>query len=194
MLVPGSFTARTAALTFLAVLFFAANQFAVQPLWQAYRNNQAEIASSQELLQRYQALAAEKPELTNRVASLESDVETSAAYLEGTSDALAAAALQDLVADAIDMAGGDVKSIRSLPAVDVEDRPNLHRTGVQLRFAANIDSLAETLYDLETMEPLLSVDRLEVMAVAARRAKKEAIAAPKLDVRIDVYGYARLQE
>ena len=194
MLVKGSFIARTVALGLLAALLLVANQFAVQPLLQAHRDNQAKIDSSRELLQRYQALAAEKPRLANQLASLESAVETSMAYLDGASDALATAALQDRVADAIDMAGGDIKSLRSLPTVDVEERPDLRRTGVQVRFATDIDSLAEALHDLETMEPLLAIDRLEIVAAAKRRTKNDALEAPKLDVRADVYGYARLQE
>lgn len=194
MLAPGSFTAKIAALAILLALLLAANQLALQPLLKAYRDNQTEIASAHELLQRYQTLAAEKPELINRLASLESGVETSTAYLEGASDALATAALQDRVMDAIETAGADIKSIRSLPAVDVENRPDLQKTGMQLLFAGDIDSLAEALYDLETMDLHLSVNRLEVRAAAGSRAKNDAQTAPKLDVRIDVHGFARLQE
>lgn len=194
MLAPGSFTAKIAALAILLALLLAANQFALQPLLEVFRDNQARIANAHQLLQRYQALAVEKPELINRLASLESGVETSTAYLEGASDALATAALQDRVLDAIDMAGADIKSIRSLPAVDVENRADLQKTGVQLLFAGDIDSLAEALYDLETMDLHLSVNRLEVRARAGGRVKNDAEAAPKLDVRIDVHGFARLQE
>lgn len=194
MLAPGSFMAKVVAVAIFAILLFAANQFAAQPLLRIYRDNQINIASSQERLQRYQALAEEKPGLIDRLAALESDVEASTAYLEGGSDALAAAALQNLVSDAIDMAGGEVKSLRSLPAVEVEDRSDLHRTGVQLRFAADIDSVAEALHDLETMDPFLSIDRLEVTAAATHRAKNDADAAQKLDVRLDVYGYGRFQK
>ncbi len=194
MLVPGSFTARIAALAILLTLLLAANQLALQPLLNAYRGNQTEIASSRELLRRYQTLAAEKPELINRLASLEFGVETSTAYLEGASAALVTAALQDRVMDAIETAGADIKSIRSLPAVDVENRPDLQKTGMQLLFAGDIDSLAEALYDLETMDLHLSVNRLEVRAAAGGRVKNDALTAPKLDVRIDVHGFARLQE
>lgn len=194
MLAPGSFTAKIAALALLLALLLAANQFALQPLLEVFRDNQARIANAHQLLQRYQTLAAEKPDLINRLASLESGVETSTAYLEGASDALATAALQERVLDAIDMAGADIKSIRSLPAVDVENRPDLQKTGVQLLFAGDIDSLGEALYDLETMDLHLSVNRLEVRARAGGRLKNDAETAPKLDVRIDVHGFARLQE
>ncbi|MGI9510547.1 MAG: type II secretion system protein GspM [Geminicoccaceae bacterium] len=194
MLAPGSFMARIAAVAIFAILLFAVNQFAVQPLLETYRDNQVSIANAQERLRRYQALAEEKPGLTDRLALLESDVEASTAYLEGGSDALAAAMLQNLVANAIDGAGGQVKSLRSLPAVDVEDRSDVHRTGVQLRFAADIDSFAEALYDLESMDPVLSIDRLEVTAAVARRAKNDVDAPQMLEVRLDIYGYARLQK
>ncbi|MGH1482977.1 MAG: type II secretion system protein GspM [Geminicoccales bacterium] len=191
---PGSSIAKIAALAILLALVLAANQFVLQPLSASYRDDQAEIAKSRELLQRYRALAAERPGLIERLASLEADVESSAAYLEGGSDALAAAALQDRVADTIEIAGADIKSIRSLPAVDVEHRPDLQKTGLQLLFAGDIDSLAEALYELEAMDLLLSVSRLEVRAAAEGRAKNPVQVTPKLDVRIDVHGFARRRE
>ena len=182
-------------MTILAAVLLATHQFAVQPLLLSYQDNQAQ---NRQLPRAAAALSAHwLPRSLGLLVNwpcFESDVETSMAYLEGANDALAAAALQDLVVDAVDMTGGDVRSIRSLPVVDIEERPELRRTGVQIRFAADIGSLAETLHDLETMEPRLFVDRLEILAANARRTKNGARhAEPQLDVRIDVHGYVRLQ-
>ena len=193
MLSPGSLIAKFAALAILAFVLLAAHHFIAGLLFETYRDNQARIEHANGLLQRYQNLVAEKPQLAKRLASLESTVETSDAYLDGGNDALAAAALQELVMDTIDIAGGQVMSSRSLPFLDLEDGPELRRMGVQLRFKADIDSLAETLQEMETMEPRLIIDRLEIAAAQARRTNGNVDIAPKLDVRLDVYGYARSQ-
>ncbi len=194
MLERGSWAAKVAALGILGIVLLAAAQFIVQPLLQTYRGNQEKIAHSTDLLQRYRALAEEQPRLAERLSALEETDASSAAYLEGTSDALAAADLQDLASEAIEITGGEVKSTQSLPAVDVEDGPLLRKIAVNLRFSTDIDGLAEALYELEAGEPVLFIDLLQISAEGSRQAKQDAQSVQKLDVRLDVFGYIRRSE
>lgn len=192
MLQPGSIVSRTLALAILAVVAMVVFRFAIEPAMSAYQNNRDEIARSRQLLQRYEALIAERPGLIERIEALNADDSNATAYLKNTDEALAGVELQDLVSAVVDTAGGSVKSIQVLPAVDVEEGPPLRKSGVKLRFSADIEMLAETLFRLESMEPLLFINQLQVTAARTRHARNEAGVAPELDVRIDVFSFARL--
>ncbi len=192
MLQPGSLVSRTLALAILAALVLGVFLFAIEPAMSTYQNNRDEIARSKQLLQRYEALIAERPGLIERIEALDADDSNAIAFLENTDEALAGVELQDLVSTVVDTAGGSVKSIQVLPAIDVEEGPPLRKSGVKLRFSADIDMLAETLFELETMEPLLFIDQLQVTAARTRQGRNKADMAPELDVRIDVFSFARL--
>lgn len=191
MLTPSTVTAKVVAIAILLIFLLAGNQFIAQPMLRAYQDNKAEISQLNELLQRYQALVDEKPKLTERLSAWESADATNTAYLDGASDALAAAELQELASEAIEIAGGEIKSTQSLTVVEIEERPALRRTGVTFRFSTDIDGLAEALYDLETSEPLLFISALQVSAKGRRQKEGEEEKPQPLDVRLDVYGYAR---
>lgn len=191
MLRPGSIIARTVALALLAIVLLAGYQLVLQPLILAYAGANEQIARSNELLQRYRILASEKVALSERLTALKADDEIFSGYLEGPSDALAAAQLQDLAAQAIETAGGEVTSTQILEAAAVEDGPpSVRRIGLKLRFNAGIDGLASTLHDLETTEPRLLVDQLVVVSNRGRRSDRLA-GGSNLDVRLDLFGYVR---
>ncbi|MGH1481823.1 MAG: type II secretion system protein GspM [Geminicoccales bacterium] len=192
MLRPGSLIAKMAAVAILVILLLASYQLIIQPLIGLYQTNRDKITRSYELLQRYQALADERPVLIERLASLDDDQEAFAGYLEGPSDALAAAQLQNLATDIIEATKGDIKSSQTLPVVVIEADPTVRRPGVKLRFETSIDGLAAALYDLETVEPHLFIDQMIVTSGRARRAHPETDEDTKLDVRLDLFGYVRL--
>ncbi len=192
MLRPGSLIAKMAAVAILVILLLASYQLIIQPLIGLYQTNRDKITRSYELLQRYQALADEGPVLIERLASLDDDQEAFAGYLEGPSDALAAAQLQNLATDIIEATKGDIKSSQTLPVVVIEADPTVRRPGVKLRFETSIDGLAAALYDLETVEPHLFIDQMIVTSGRARRAHPETDEDTKLDVRLDLFGYVRL--
>jgi hypothetical protein len=194
MLEPGSLVAKIAALGILGIALLAGNQFVLQPLLSTYQGNQEKIARSNELLQRYHALIAEQPRLAERLSALEAEDVGSTVYLQGTSDALAAAELQDLATEVIEIVGGEIRSAQNLPATDVEGGPALRKIAVNLRFSTDIDGLAETLFELEGGEPILFVDMLQVSATGNRQAEKEEETVQKLDVRLDVFGYIKPTE
>ena len=192
MLQPGTFVSRLVALAILAIMVLAMFQFAIEPAFSTYQSNRDDIAHSKQLLKRYEALIAERQGLIERIEALDADDSNATAYLENSDEALAGVELQDLVSSVVDSAGGSVKSIQVLPPVDVAEGPPLRKAGVKLRFSSDIDALAETLFELESMEPLLFIDQLQVTAARTRQATDQADVAPELDVRIDVFAFARL--
>ncbi len=194
MLRPGSLAARVSALGLLGIFLLAAHQFLVQPLLSTYRSNQDAIELSWDRLHRYQALVAEKPQLVARLEALASEDTIATAFLEGTSDALVAVELQDIAADGIERAGGEIRSTQSLPIHDLDHGPALRKVSkvsASLHFSTDIDGLAEALLELETGEPLLFVDSLQISTRSAHQPQQEPDSAPQLDVRMELHGYRR---
>ncbi|MGI9435181.1 MAG: type II secretion system protein GspM [Geminicoccaceae bacterium] len=191
MLRPGTFLARLAALAILALVLIGAYQLVAQPLLASYWGNRDKIASTAELLQRYRALAAERPALAVRLSAIEGLNEAGSGFLSGPSDALAAAQLQDLTDNAIRRAGGEIRSTQILPAAGIEDGSLIRRAGLKLRFSASTDSLATTLFDLETIEPRLFIEQLLITTRQANPLRANGDDSLDLDVRLDIVGYFR---
>lgn len=194
MLAPGSLLSRTVALLLLAGAVLAGYQFVVAPVVAAYRDSDEAIERNQALLQRYLRLAAERPALDEMVAEQEALVADAAGYLQGGSEALAAAELQNRVKELVENAGGTLHSTQNLRSSDDDDAP-ARRATVRVRFSVDIEGLAQVLYELETGEPYLFVEEVTIRELRERRRRRnEPEPGPMLDVGLDVYGYLRESE
>ena len=92
----------------------------------------------------------------------------------------------------MEQAGGTLRSAQSLEVEAVAEVAGVRRAGLKVRFAADIDSLAAILYELETGEPYLFVEGLSIREPRRqRRRRDEPEQAPELDVVLDLYGYMR---
>lgn len=187
----GSLVSRMLALALLAALVFGAVRLIALPLAEAYQQAAQSIAQSQTLLQRYQALAAERPQLEERVAAQREATVTSAVYLEGESDALAGAALQDQVRTIIARAGGELNSTQILPVAPAGPDDSVRRASLKLQLTVDIEGLQQLLYELETAEPYLFVDDLIVRERRLRRLRDGAGEELMLDVSFEISGYLR---
>jgi general secretion pathway protein M len=191
MLRPGSLLSRTLAVLLLLAVGLAAYQLLVLPVAAAYRGAAEAIERSQGLLQRYQALAAQRDELARLVAQQEEVAAGSEAYLGGQSDALAAAALQDQVRRAIERAGGELRSTQILPARAADNAAGVRRASLRLQLGVDIEGLETLLYQLEAGEPYLFIDQITIREGRMRRGRGDVAPDPTLDVNLEVYGYWR---
>jgi general secretion pathway protein M len=191
MLRRGSLLSRTLALLLLAGLGLAAYQLLVLPVAAAYRDAGQAIEHTQGLLQRYRVLAAQRDELAEQVARQEEVAGRSEAYLEGQSDALAAAALQDQVRRAIERAGGELRSTQILPARPADNAPGVRRASLRLQLGVDIEGLETLLFELEAGEPYLFIDQITIREGRVRRGRGAPVADQTLDVNLEIYGYWR---
>ena len=187
----GSLVSRMLALALLVALVFGAVRLIALPVADAYQQAAQSIAQSQTLLQRYQALAAERPQLEEQVAAQREATVTSAAYLEGESDALAGAALQDQVRTIIARAGGELNSTQILPVAPAGPDNSVRRASLKLQLTVDIEGLQQLLYELETAEPYLFVDDLIIRERRLRRLRDGAGEELMLDVSFEISGYLR---
>jgi general secretion pathway protein M len=192
MLRPGSLASRLLAVALLAAVPMLAYALVVGPIITAYRDAGESIAQAQKLLQSYRERAEQRPQLAQLLADEEERAGSITGYLEAVDDALAAAELQDRVKGVVEEAGGTLRSAQSLEVEAVEEVAGVRRAGLKVRFAANIESLAAILYELETGEPYLFVEGLSIREPRRqRRRRDEPEQAPELDVVLDLYGYIR---
>jgi general secretion pathway protein M len=187
----GSLPSRLLAVALVLLAGLALVRLLVLPVLAAYGETAASIEQSQTLLQRYRALAAQRPRLEEELAAQRKAEVASVAYLEGESDALAAAALQDQVRAIITRAGGELRSTQILPVEAAGPETSVRRASLRLQLAVDVAGLQQLLYELETSEPYLFVDDINIRERRLRRLRDEEEEAPVLDVSLEVSGYMR---
>lgn len=181
----GSWVSRSLALGLLLLIILGSVLFVVQPLVQAYQSKSAKISTLASLLHQHEILIGERQLMMERLQVTEDPL------LQHANDTIAAVALQDQVSSIVDKHGGDIRSVRILPSVDVDDGPGFRKTEVGIQFSADLAVLARALRDLEMAEPVLFVDRMQVTAIKSRDDDIEQLDALKLDIRIDVFTFVR---
>jgi general secretion pathway protein M len=191
MLRPGSLLARALALALLAAAVAGGYLLVALPVVHAYRDTGAAIEQAEDLLQRQRALAAQRPSLVARIEEEKAQADAVAGYLQGPSDALAAAQLQDRLRAVVEAAGGELRSTRILPAVAVEASPGTRRAALQVQMIVTIAGLAEILYGLESGQPYVLIDELSVRNQRERRRRGEPESEPMLDVSLRLSGFVR---
>jgi general secretion pathway protein M len=190
MLQPGSLLSRTLALVLLALALLGGFRLVVAPLVAAFQDNASRIEQAEALLQRYLALAEQRQAMSERLATQQELAASAAGYLQGPSDALAAAQLQDRVKSVIEGAGGELRSTQILPAVVIDGDAGIRRAALRVQFAVTIEGLAETLYELESGQPYLLIDQLSVREQRARRRRSdEPETEASLDISLELSGY-----
>jgi general secretion pathway protein M len=191
MLRQGSLLSRVLAASLLVGALLAGWVLVVAPVIAAYQDVSQEIEERQLLLARYRGLAGQRPALAARLAVLEQQAAKLGGYLKGSSDALAAAELQDHARAVIEGAGGSLRSTQILPAAPVDSKVPVRRAALRIQFGIDIEGLQKVLYQLETGQPYLFVDQLTVRQQRMRRSSKEPEQEPLLDVSFEVFGYVR---
>jgi general secretion pathway protein M len=192
MLQRGSLLSRVLALVLLGALLTGAYVLLIAPVVELYRATDEAIESSETLLQRHRMLAAQRSDLSARLDEEKAQAAAIAGYLEGPSDPLALAQLQDLVKGVIEAAGGELRSTQTLPAQTVDISPGTRRATLRVQMVVAIDGLAAILYDLESGQPYILIDELSVRSQRTRRRLgSTSEAAPLLEITLELSGFVR---
>lgn len=184
----GTLVSRILALGLLVAIAAGVYLFGIAPVQREHRTMDAAIADASMALARFRAMAKTRPALESRHEELSRRHVATGIYLEGATDALAAAALQEKLSALIQANGGALRSIQVLPARTDED---FKRIGLRVQITANLESLFHLLYALEAGETVLFVDNLDIMAARRPRRGDGAAGNPTLTIRFDMFGYLR---
>jgi general secretion pathway protein M len=159
----------------------------LRPYVATLQANRDALAEQVALRDRYAGLAAAGAGLDERLEDLRDQSDGQSAYLEGASEALVAADLQNRVKTVVQDNGAVLNSTQILEAAD-ED--GFRRLAVRVRMAASTEALYKALYALESDRPFLFIDNIDINAHIVRRrdGRGEDV---ELMVVFDLFGFMR---
>jgi general secretion pathway protein M len=158
-----------------------------QPLLALFAPDQ-ERARALSLVAAYERKAAERPLLEARLHALEARDAGLSGLLDGATTAVAAANLQSQIKAVVERHRGEIKSAQDLPSLTHED---FEKIEVRCDLTAPMSALGPLLYEIETRQPYLFVDALDISAPETWTADAPGAADPKLGIRVTVGGFRR---
>ncbi len=185
---------RLIAIALLLLVIALPYHLVIRPIIQQHRDYDVQIADSIALIRQFRRSTATLDALRAEVEALEQQPALQTGYLGGETEALAAAELQNLVKVTIEAAGGVVNSTQVLPA---EPSDGFRRITARVSMTGPIDSIFQAFHRLESMEPMLFLDNIDMGAQSRRRRRprgrggEEVAEDPTLNANFDVYGYMR---
>jgi len=161
--------------------------FGVLPFAQKMRTTNDALEFSREMIARLSQSVGNRGSYDAQIDVLLARINQSGLYIRADTEPLAAAAVQEHLKRAVGLHGGELRSVQSLPNLQEED---LTRVGLRVVMTGALSSTIHVLYELETGEPYLFVDNLQIQSIKRRRQRKqEQQPVDTLSIRIDVYGY-----
>jgi general secretion pathway protein M len=171
-------------LSLLAVVYFGV----VQPVIESRIDQQAEIARLETSLVHYQRIAEQRASRETNLDELKRRAADADGLLRGANETLMAAAIQNRIKALVDAAHGELKSMQIMPPQ--ADGP-LRRITVRGQVAMTVEAAQRVFYDLEGGEPVLFLDNVGIRSQEETRHRERADG--RLEVHLDVYGYAQPQ-
>lgn len=177
---------RLVALMLLAAALLAVFSFLVSPLVEAHAELDTAIAESQEMLGRYQRLEQSAAPASDTAEPRPDGLQ--AALLPAKSDSLAAADLQSRVNEILRAAESEVASLQQIPS---KPEHGLKAVTLRAQFAARQQSLIVALRALQSQQPWLFLDNINIQSRASPNPDDEKNADPDLSITMDIYGYLK---
>jgi general secretion pathway protein M len=181
--------ARLVAISLLLVVLFLGYAALIAPLLEAWREARGAIADAQGALLRMadapESLAARRQML----ADLQQRQRAAEGLLQGDSETLIAAQLQNRIKTLVDAAQGEVTSMQVL---QTRNDGGFRKIAVRGQVLVGLPGLQKVLYELEAGVPYLFLDNVEIrVQQSPSRVRDEPKRDPPHDVRFDLYGFAR---
>lgn len=180
------------ALAILAAIALGSWGLFIQPLRLAYQHADQQIIDLQDQHQRYQRINQSHDALRARLQQRQQQLDQAQVLLQGRTQALLSASLQQRLRDIIADSGGELVRVQAMEPV-IEQHLTVIRLQVRLR--ANLDQLLTTLMQLQQSQPLLNLSQLSIQSRPARilRSSGRPISWP-LEVQFQLSGYSLHQE
>ena len=170
-----------ALLVLLAVILICAVAIPAWFTYQRYNTNEARMTRQ---LSSYTALNEMRPKMLRAVEVLK-EKDTKKLFLKGTTPALAGADLQDVVKMIVESNSGRVLSSQLLAH---RDDNGYRLINAKLQLSTNIQNLRQILYAIESREPFLFVENLNIRAQVPSDFKPQPGFEPEMFVQFDVAG------
>jgi General secretion pathway protein M. len=178
---------RGVAIALLVLVVVAILAALIAPAWTLHHRYNGKIAQQKDLLERYERLVAQKPQVE---AVLEAVQRRDARrfFLNNTATNLAGAELQDIVRSAIQ---GNGARITTSQTVAPKEDGSFNRISVNVQFFATTANLQKVLNKLESQVPYLVIDTLTLRPVNVNRNYKPVAGKePEINVQMEVIAWA----
>jgi general secretion pathway protein M len=180
---PHGLPGRFLALVLTFAVIFAAYGLVVAPLLSLYSDRSLLLANRTSLRDKIAAAAAELPQMRARANVLSGTSDVQQTTLEGSSDPVAMANLQNRVEELAAWAGASISSTETLQP---EARDYYRRIGLRVVLNGSFPSLVTFFSGLETSTTPVVVDNLQLHNVQSRTGSNQV---SRLDATVDVYGF-----
>jgi len=173
---------RSAALAIFVALLGLPIYFGLLPLLQSYSELSDDLSQKRALLARFEAELAGREGLEQELGAVVEKHQADRIYLQGTSEAAAAAALQERLGTLAEANRAVLRSVQALPAVEAD---GLRRLTLRVVLSATTSELLHVLYALEAEKPYTFVENIELKIYSASKTEAD----DHLLVRFDLLGF-----
>ena len=158
-----------------------------------HREYAGEIGDLREQLVRFQSVAAQRESLQARLNQVRSSKGDADLFLVYPSFDEAAAAMSGSIGDLVRTKAGDSCQIVSRQPVRPRVQERFEKVTVNVRMRCDAEDFLQVLYGMETGEPLMLVDDLNIIKPRTRRSSRNSPAQQQgaLDIRFNVSGYLK---
>ena len=176
---------RAAVLLLLAAIVAIVGVIAL-PFWMLHRHYDVALADSSERLERYNRIAATRPEIAKQLEAMRGK-ETRKFFLRSGAPALSAAEAQEMLRSLVEGGGGRLITMQA-PVSKEEGR--YRNITVNMQLTANMQAVRKILNAIETSVPYLFIDNLKVTSQVPGNFRPQPGAEPEVFVQLDVTGFA----
>lgn len=144
-------------------------------------------------LQQYERILAKSDLVTESMANITKAQDNQGYFNLQETDALASADMQEFIKKAIVDAGGQLSSTQALP---VSNKDDFKRITVSVRMTGNSEVLRSVLYKIETSEPLIIINQIDIRPMRGTRNKitRQLEASNELNVNFQAVSFMRNPE
>jgi general secretion pathway protein M len=173
---------RSAALTIFVALLGLPIYFGLLPLLQSYSELSEDLTQKRAILARFETELAGREGLEQELGAVVERHQADRIYLQGASEAAAAAALQERLGTLAEANRAELRSVQALPAVEAD---GLRRLTLRVVLSATTSELLHVLYALEAEKPYTFIENIELKIYSASKTEAD----DRLLVRFDLFGF-----
>jgi general secretion pathway protein M len=145
------------------------------------------IDDQQFRLERLQTSARQLPVLEEEITDLRDRARAQGYLLMQDTPALAAAAIQEQMGRMVSAEGGEIRSIQ---VGQPRDEDGFTRVSVTVRMSASIEEMAALFSEIESRQPLMFIDNVQLRVPRARTRRQAAsLETGQLELDFEVYAY-----
>lgn len=177
---------RGLALLVLAVAIVIAWFMVLHPLIDIVTGESEEVDNSLNLLARYQALEAARPQVEAELRQMQERNAAMSGLVEGKSAALAAAAVQADVKTIVESNGGTILSTQNIPPATAG---GFEKIEIQYDISLPLGSVKNVIYQIETHTPYFFIDSVNLRMPENWRVSDPNTPAPAMEAQWVVRAY-----